>query len=80
MILASVIIGIILVYFLQFLNWVGGEIRSVIEFLGEKIMPTLGSILFVPLIYGLIGILKCREAVGDELEDSFLDRDCNTFC
>ena len=58
----------------------GGDIRSILEFLGEKVMPTFGSIFFVPILFGLAGILKCREAIGEDLNDAFLDKDCNTFC
>ena len=43
-------------------------------------MPTFGSIFFVPILFGLAGILKCREAIGEDLNDAFLDKDCNTFC
>lgn len=43
-------------------------------------MPIVGNILFLPIISYLLDIFSCVEAIGDELSDSFLSKDCLEFC
>ena len=43
-------------------------------------MPIWAYTLFVPLVYLLLGIYECEEGILDNLTDSFLAKDCNTFC
>lgn len=43
-------------------------------------LPLIGHFLFIPLISSLLNIFSCSNAIGDYLENSYLDRDCNVFC
>jgi Receptor family ligand binding region len=48
--------------------------------LTELILPVLGNIGFLPSFSVLMSIYLCDKAIGDNLQDSFLNQDCTTFC
>lgn len=43
-------------------------------------MPILGNACFLPMVSILLSIFDCNKAVGDDFNDSYLRRDCNTRC
>ena len=43
-------------------------------------MPGLANILLIPLTVVLFQVLICEEGTSEDILDSFLERDCHTFC
>lgn len=43
-------------------------------------LPIIGHYLFIPVVSSLMSIFSCSNATGDDLIDSYLDRDCNMRC
>jgi Receptor family ligand binding region len=46
----------------------------------DLILPALGNIGLLPVFSMLMDIYLCDQAIGDDLQDSFLNQDCTTFC
>jgi hypothetical protein len=44
--------------------------------LSDTVLPIIGNILFLPIVSILLEIFMCVETSGDDLEDSFLYKDC----
>ena len=53
-----------------------GKLKDFIDVL----IPIIGHFLFIPLISNLMNIFNCFNAVGDDIEDSYLESDCKVFC
>lgn len=49
-------------------------------YLVQIFVGILGNAVYLPIISILITIYECNESKGEDLTDSFLDRDCFTFC
>ena len=43
-------------------------------------MPGLSNILVVPVLIVLLQVFQCEEGISDKLDDSFMNKDCDTFC
>ena len=43
-------------------------------------MPGLTNILLIPILIILFKVINCEEGISEELSDSFMSVDCNTFC
>ena len=67
-------------YFLTFVSRVQGRITSLFKEIGEKAMPGLPNILLVPILMVLFKVFDCKEGTSEELLDSFMSLDCDTFC
>jgi Receptor family ligand binding region len=50
------------------------------KYLTDLILPILGHIGFLPIFSMLMRIYLCEQAIGENLQDSFLKQDCTTFC
>jgi hypothetical protein len=46
----------------------------------ETILPILSNSCFLPIIAILIDVNLCTEKVGDDVDDTYLDRDCHVWC
>ena len=53
---------------------------SKLQDLSDVLLPIIGHLGFHPLISLLINICLCEEAIGENLDESFLDNDCSQFC
>ena len=43
-------------------------------------MPGLPNIVLVPILMVLFKVFDCKEGTSEELLDSFMSLDCDTFC
>ena len=79
----TVVLGLILVISTQviFLRLLLGRYRfaKVFVFISEVFL-IISHFMYLPLISILLNIYNCRESIGNDLESSFLVKDCNTFC
>lgn len=57
-----------------------GKICSVFDYWTELLMPTLGNLLFLPIISTLTNVYLCFKSTSDSLKDSFLNKDCYEYC
>lgn len=48
--------------------------------LGDKLMPILGNLCFVPFVSILLENFVCDQSIGENFTDSFLAQDCYQFC
>ena len=55
-------------------------ITNKVKDFSDRALPFIGHIGFLPLISLLMNILTCEEGIGEDLEESFLERDCSQFC
>ncbi|CAG9333810.1 unnamed protein product [Blepharisma stoltei] len=46
----------------------------------HDIMSILGNLLFLPIMTSLLSVFQCSKSIGDNLEDSYMDIDCNQYC
>ena len=53
---------------------------SKLQDLSYATLPLIGHIGFLPLISLLMNILLCEEGIGENLNESYLERDCSQFC
>jgi hypothetical protein len=51
-----------------------------LKILNEFVLPLTSSITFIPVISMMMNLFLCRESIGDNFTDLFLDSDCYTFC
>ncbi|OMJ92512.1 hypothetical protein SteCoe_4754 [Stentor coeruleus] len=48
--------------------------------LAISLMPIIGDLLFLPIVSILLFIFDCHEGTGESLTESFLTKDCSTYC
>ncbi|CAG9318589.1 unnamed protein product [Blepharisma stoltei] len=48
--------------------------------IAEYLMPVLGNICFMPFISICLDVFLCDKSIGEDFTDSFLVKDCYTFC
>ena len=48
--------------------------------IGQKLMPGFPNLLLVPFLMVLFKVFDCEEGTSEELYDSFMTFDCDTFC
>lgn len=56
---------------------------SVLKFsntLAISLMPIIGDLLFLPIVSILLFIFDCNEGTGTSITESFLTKDCSTYC
>jgi hypothetical protein len=46
----------------------------------DTLLPVIGNILFLPIVSILMEVFMCRQTSGDDLSDSYLDKDCYATC
>jgi hypothetical protein len=51
-------------------------IMANIKSLSDMMLPILGNMAFLPIIYILIEVYSCTETTGDDIADAFLHKDC----
>jgi Receptor family ligand binding region len=51
-----------------------------LRILPDLILPFLGHVGLLPVFSLVMHIYLCEQAIGEDLQDSFLQRDCTTFC
>lgn len=56
------------------------HILQLIHKFSISFLPIFGHFLFIPVVSTLLDIFMCNNKIGDDLSDSYLDQDCNTFC
>ena len=57
-------------------NYLLSRIKDLIDLL----LPLIGHFLFIPIFSNLMSIFSCSNSIGDDLQDSYLDRDCKVYC
>jgi hypothetical protein len=53
---------------------------SKLKDIADILLPLYGHLLFIPVTSNLMNIFMCSRSIGERLEDSYLDRDCHSFC
>ncbi|OMJ68342.1 hypothetical protein SteCoe_34234 [Stentor coeruleus] len=48
--------------------------------LAVSFMPIIGDLLFLPIVSILLFIFDCHEGTGTSITESFLTKDCSTYC
>jgi hypothetical protein len=48
--------------------------------MSDTFQPIIGNILFLPIVSILLEVFMCTETSGDDLEASFLNKDCYEVC
>lgn len=56
------------------------KLWSGFEYWVDLLMPTLGNLLFLPIISTLTNVFLCFKSTSDSLKDSFLNKDCFQPC
>ena len=56
------------------------SVCSTVGYWGDLLLPSLGNLLFLPVISTLLSTFNCYRSVGDNYTDSFLNRDCYEKC
>ncbi|OMJ65933.1 hypothetical protein SteCoe_37407 [Stentor coeruleus] len=51
-----------------------------IKDLSQTLFPFIANVSLIPVLSMLLEVFICKETIGDNLTDSFLSRDCTTFC
>jgi len=46
----------------------------------ELLMPILGNAGFLPIVSVLLNVIQCDQAIGNDLSQSFVRKDCSVFC
>ena len=55
-------------------------IKNKCQFLANSFLLIIGHLLFLPIVSMLLNIFSCYRSTGDNLTDSFLDKDCKKNC
>ncbi|CAG9309825.1 unnamed protein product [Blepharisma stoltei] len=50
------------------------------KMLSKISLPILGNALFLPLVSVFLNAIQCDQQIGSKLTDTFVRKDCNTFC
>jgi len=56
------------------------KLCSAYEYWSNLLMPTLGHLLFLPIVSTLTNVYLCYKGTSDSLTDSFLNKDCYEYC
>lgn len=59
------------------INW---SVLKTLSSAGVLAMPLIGDALFLPIISILLFIFDCQKGTGSSLADSYLAKDCYTYC
>ena len=71
---------LILMYFFSFYVRKESFLFNFFKHLGEKVIPGLANILLIPFTMVLFQVLFCEKGTSQDILDSFMNRDCDTFC
>jgi hypothetical protein len=50
------------------------------QYWSDLLMPTLGNLLFLPIVSTLTNVFLCFKGTSAALTDSFLNKDCSEYC
>ncbi|CAG9309801.1 unnamed protein product [Blepharisma stoltei] len=53
---------------------------NIFEKLPEWLIPFVGNICYMPILFTLLGVFQCDQSIGNEITDSFMRQDCEIFC
>jgi hypothetical protein len=87
-ILINVLLGIAPVYFILFIviflnlrnRFPNSYVIGVASSFAMVLLPIIGNVLFMPFIAIFLSVFICYETSGDDIDDSFLDKDCYEKC
>ena len=56
------------------------KVLQVLHEFSLSFLPIFLHFLFIPVLSLLLNIFMCNNKIGDDLSDSYMDKDCHTFC